>query len=71
MDRDLDLLTALLLDPFLTTNEAACEAAARRGVRPTGRVAAAGHRNNLRWVEDSPHAGCAAGEPAAPTGSRS
>ena len=33
MDRDLDLLTALLLDPFLTTDEAVCEAAAHRRVR--------------------------------------
>lgn len=32
MDRNLDLLTVLLLDPCLTTDEAAREAAARRRV---------------------------------------
>ena len=37
MDRDLDVLTALLLDPCLTTGEAIREAAARRGVREVER----------------------------------
>lgn len=41
MDRNLDLLTVLLLDPCLTTDEAAREAAARRRVlvevKPEGR----------------------------------
>lgn len=33
MDRDLELLTALLLDPCLTADEALREAHARRGLR--------------------------------------
>ena len=70
MDRDLDLLTALL-DPFLTADEAACEAAAHREVRPTRRVAVGSHRNSPAPAGMSPHAGSAAGSPAAPIGSRS
>jgi len=47
MDRDLDLLTALLLDPFLTTTEAEREAAAtpRRAVSVTTRRAAEERRS--------------------------
>jgi hypothetical protein len=51
MDRDLDVLTALLLDPCLTTGEAIREAAARRGVREierTGPDASAGPKPLVR-----------------------
>ena len=38
MDRDLDVLTVLLLDPCLTTNEATHEAAAHRRLRLSERA---------------------------------
>jgi len=45
MDRELDYLTALLLDPFLTATEAAQEVAAT--------LAASRRRSEERWPADS------------------
>jgi hypothetical protein len=58
MDRDLDLLTALLLDPCLTTGEAIREAAARRRTREVERPAPRGEKWRPERAGPRPHAEC-------------
>jgi hypothetical protein len=58
MDRDLDVLTALLLDPCLTTGEAIREAVACRGVREVERHPPRDEKWSRDRVRSHPHAEC-------------